>query len=154
VIDRYHRLPVAWQARALGISRDCLYYRSRQPGEADLAFMRRVDELHLEHPFAGSRMLRDMLRLAGIATGCRHVATLMRRMGIEALCRRPNTSRRHPGHPVYPYLLRGLAVTRPNQVWAMDITYVPVNPVFTAPSGSPLSPPWTPLAGPRLTNGG
>ncbi len=86
--------------------------------------MRRIDELHLEHPFAGSRMLRDMLKAEGRHVGSRHVATLMRR--VEAIYRRPNTSKPAPGHKIYPYLLRNLAVTRPNQVWASDITYVPM----------------------------
>ena len=93
---------------------------------ADLAIMRRIDELHLDYPFAGSRMLRDLLRGEGIAIGRELVATMMRRMGIEALYRRPNTSKPAPGHKIYPYLLRGLAVDRPNQVWAMDITYIPM----------------------------
>jgi putative transposase len=88
--------------------------------------MRRMDELHLEHPFAGSRMLRDLLNREGHDVGRRHVATLMRRMGIEAIYRKKNTSRAHPGHRVYPYLLRKLAVDRPNQVWASDITYIPM----------------------------
>ena len=88
--------------------------------------MRRIDELHLEHPFAGSRMLRDLLNGEGFEVGRRHVATLMRRMGIEALYRKPNTSKKHPAHPVFPYLLRGLAIERANQVWAMDITYIPM----------------------------
>ncbi len=126
MIDRSHRLPVTRQAQAFGISRGSVYYRPRPMSDADLALMRRIDELHLEHPFAGSRMLRDLLHQDGVFSGRKHVATLMRRMGIEALYRRPNTSRRHPGHAVYPYLLRGLAVTRPNQVWAMDITYIPM----------------------------
>jgi putative transposase len=126
MIDRAHALPIARQARALSISRTSVYYRPRPVGDADLGLMRRIDELHLEHPFAGSRMLRDLLRREGRSHGRRHVATLMRRMGIEALYRRPFTSRRHPSHPVHPYLLRGLAVTRPNQVWAMDITYIPM----------------------------
>ncbi len=93
---------------------------------ADLAIMRRIDELHLDYPFAGSRMLRDLLRGEGIAIGRERVATMMRRMGIEALYRRPNTSKPAAGHKIYPYLLRGLAVERPNQVWAMDITYIPM----------------------------
>src|SRR5207237_9374344 len=92
----------------------------------DLAIMRRIDELHLDYPFAGNRMLRDMLCREGVEIGRRHVATLMKRMGIEALYRRPNTSKPAPGHKVYPYLLRGLKVERPNQVWAMDITYIPM----------------------------
>jgi len=85
-----------------------------------------MDELHLEHPFAGSRMLRSMLRREGRTSGRRHVATLMRRMGIAALYRKYSTSRRAPGQTIYPYLLRGLAVTHSNQVWAMDITYLPM----------------------------
>jgi putative transposase len=88
--------------------------------------MRRIDELHLEFPFAGSRMLRDLLNQEGIEIGRRHVATLMKRMGIEALYRKPNTSKPAPGHKIYPYLLRGVRVDRPNQAWAMDITYVPM----------------------------
>jgi putative transposase len=88
--------------------------------------MRRMDELHLEYPFAGSRMLRDLLVADGFTVGRLHVATLMKRMGIEALYRKPNTSKPAPGHQVYPYLLRKLPITRPNQVWAMDITYIRV----------------------------
>ena len=126
MIDRSHALPVVRQAQTLGLSRSSVYYRPRPVNEVDLGLMRRIDELHLEYPFLGSRMLRDLLRREGRAVERRHVATLLRRRGIEALYRKPSTSRRHPGHPVHPYLLRGLAVTRPNQVWAMDITYVPM----------------------------
>jgi putative transposase len=126
MIDRRHRLPVCKQAKALRLSRSSLYYRPRPVSEASLRLMRRIDELHLERPFAGSRMLRDMLRREGFLCGRRHVSTLMGRMGVEALCRKPGSSRRHPAHPVYPYLLRGLTVDRPNQVWAMDITYIPM----------------------------
>lgn len=121
MIDRSHKLPLTRQAKALGICRGSIYYRSRPVSDADLALMRRIDELHLEYPFAGSRMMRDLLRREGAVAGRRHVGTLMRRMGIEALYRKRNTSRRHPCHPVYPYLLRGLKVTRPNQVWAADV---------------------------------
>ncbi len=88
--------------------------------------MRRIDRLHMDFPFAGSRMMRDLLRAEGVGIGRRHVATLMRRMGIEALYRRPNTSKPAPGHKIFPYLLRGLTIDRPNQVWAMDITYIPM----------------------------
>ena len=130
MIDRTHPLPVTRQAEILNISRGSVYYLPKPMSEADLALMRRIDELHLECPFAGARMLRDLLRQDGIHVGRKHVATLMRRMGIEALYRKPNTSRKHPGHPVYPYLLRHLAVTRPNQVWAMDITYIPMRKGF------------------------
>ena len=126
MIDRDHKLPLARQAKAVGISRGSIYYRPRPVGEAGLGLMRRIDELHLEYPFAGSRMMRGLLRQEGLSSGRRHIATLMRRMGIDALYRKPNTSRRRPGHTVYPYLLRGLEVSRPNQVWAMDITYIPM----------------------------
>ena len=126
MIDRDHKLPLARQAKAVGISRGSIYYRPRPVGEAGLGLMRRINELHLEYPFAGSRMMRGLLRQEGLSCGRRHIATLMRRMGIEALYRKPNASRRRPGHMVYPYLLRGLEVSRPNQVWAMDITYIPM----------------------------
>ena len=126
MIDREHDLPITGQAKALGISRGSVYYLPRPVPAADLAAMRRMDEMHLEFPFAGSRMLRDLLNREGIQIGRRHVATLMKRMGIEALYRRPNTSKPAPGHRIYPYLLRGMTIDRPNQVWAMDITYVPM----------------------------
>jgi putative transposase len=126
MIDRAHDLPIAKQARALSISRGSVYYLPRPVSEADLAIMRRLDRLHLECPFAGSRMLCDLLAAEGCKIGRRHVKTLMRRMGIEALYRRPRTTQPEPGHKIYPYLLRGLEITRPNQVWAMDITYIPM----------------------------
>ena len=126
MIDRTHALPITRQASVLGISRGSVYYRRRPVSEEDLDLMRRIDRLHLEHPFAGSRMLRDLLGQDGLPVGRKHVATLMRRMGIEALYRKPNTSRWHPRHPVYPYLLRHLTIDRSNQVWAMDITYIPM----------------------------
>jgi putative transposase len=126
MIDRDHDLAITKQAEALNISRGSVYYLPRPVSAADLALMRRIDELHLEFPFAGSRMLRDLLAAEGSRSGRRHVATLMKRMGIEALYRRPRTTKPEPGHKIYPYLLRGVAVTRPNQVWAMDITYIPM----------------------------
>jgi putative transposase len=126
MIDRDHELSVSRQAKTLGISRGSVYYLPRPTLNADLALMRRIDELHLEYPFAGSRMLKGLLRAEGHEVGRLHVSTLMKKMAIEALYRRPNTSKPAPGHKVYPYLLRNLAVTRPNQVWAMDITYVPM----------------------------
>ena len=130
MIDRQHDLPITKQAEALGISRSSVYYLPRPVPVADLALMRRMDELHLDLPFAGSRMLRDLLNAEGAKIGRRHVATLMRRMGIEAIYRRPNTSKSAPGHKVYPYLLRDLPVTRPDQVWAMDLTYIPMKRGF------------------------
>jgi putative transposase len=126
MIDRGHDLPISKQAEVLRISRGSVYYLPRPVPEADLAIMRRLDRLHLEFPFAGSRMLRGLLVAEGCKIGRRHVKTLMQRMGIEALYRRPRTTKPEPGHKVYPYLLRGMAVTRPNQVWAMDITYIPM----------------------------
>ena len=126
MIDRSHELPLTRQAEVLKLSRSGLYYRPRLVSPADLGIMRRIDELHLDYPFAGSRMLRDLLRGEGIAIGRQHVATLMRRMGIEAIYRRPNTSKPAPGHKIYPYLLRSVSIGRPNQVWAMDITYIPM----------------------------
>jgi len=126
MIEREHELPLTRQAAILKLSRGSLYYRPRPVTPADLAVMRRIDELHLDSPFAGSRMLRDLLRGEGIAIGRQRVATMMKRMGIAAIYRRPNTSKPAPGHEIYPYLLRSLAVERPNQVWAMDITYIPM----------------------------
>jgi putative transposase len=118
MIDRNHALALGTQARLLGIARSTVYREPRPVPTADLVVMRRIDELHLDYPFAGSRMLRSMLANEGISIGRTHVRTLMRRMGIEALYRRPRTSKPAPGHRIYPYLLRDVAVTRPNQVWA------------------------------------
>ena len=126
MIDRAHDLPLASQAAALNISRGILYYVPAVVSAEDLALMRRIDELHLELPFAGSRMLRDLLSAEGSKIGRRHVATLMRKMGLEAVYRRPNTSKPAPGHRIYPYLLRDVQIDRPNQVWASDITYIPM----------------------------
>ena len=126
MIDRAHDLPLGRQAELLKLSRSGLYYEPRPLPPAELAIMRRIDELHLDYPFAGSRMLRDLLRAEGVSIGRTLVTTMMRRMGIEALYRRPNTSKPEPGHKIFPYLLRGLKIDRPNQVWAMDITYIPM----------------------------
>ena len=126
MIDRGNVLPLTRQVSLLRLSRSSVYYLPRPVPPARLAIMRRIDEVHLDHPFAGSRMLRDLLRAEGIMIGRLAVATLMRRMGIEALYRRPSTSKPSPGHKIYPYLLRNLVVDRPNQVWAMDITYIPM----------------------------
>ena len=144
MIDRSHDLSITSQAKALNISRSSVYYLPRAVPAADLAIMRRMDQLHLDFPFAGSRMLRDLLNAEGVEIGRRHVATLMKRMGIEAIYRRPDTSKPAPGHKIYPCLLRNLPITSPDQVpqvargtrcvavgsargrWAMDITYVPM----------------------------
>ena len=126
MIDRDHDLPLVRQAELLRLSRGSLYYHPRVVSTGDLAIMRRIDELHLDYPFAGSRMLRDLLRGESVAIGRERVASMMRRIGIEALYRRPHTSKPADGHKIYPYLLRGLVVERANQVWAMDITYIPM----------------------------
>jgi putative transposase len=130
MIDRTHLLPITHQAKNLGIARSTVYALPRPVSERDLELMKHIDRLHLEMPFAGSRMLRDLLALAGIHVGRKHVRTLMKRMGIEALYRKPRTTRKHPHHPVYPYLLRGLTIDRPNQVFTMDITYIPMERGF------------------------
>lgn len=126
MIDRTHELSVKRQAALLGISRGSVCYQPREVPETELVLMRRIDELHLDYQFAGSRMLRDLLAGEGLHVGRLHVSTLMKRMDVEALYRKPNTSKPEPGHKIYRYLLRKRAVTRPNQVWAIDITCVPM----------------------------
>ena len=126
MIDREHALPISKQTKVLRISRGSVYYLPRPVSASDLEVMLRLDRLHLEHPFAGSRMLHGLLIAENYKIGRRHVKTLMRRMGIEALYRRPRTTKPTPGHKIYPYLLRAMEITQPNQVWAMDITYIPM----------------------------
>jgi putative transposase len=123
MIDPAHRLPVCRQAELLEISRSNVYYLARPVADADLVLMRRIDELHLNHPFAGARMLRDLLKLEGLKVGRKHVGALMDRMGIAAIYRKHNTSAPHPAHRIYPYLLKHLTIDRPNQVWCTDLTY-------------------------------
>lgn len=130
MIDSKHELAVLRQAELLELSRSNVYYLPRALPQADLALMRRIDELHLNFPFAGSRMLRDLLRLEGFVVGRKHVRTLMAKIGITAIYRRRNTSAPHPAHRIYPYLLRELTVDRPNQVWAADISYIPMKRGF------------------------
>ena len=130
MIDPTHELPIVRQTQLLDLARSTAYYQPQPTSEADLALRRRIDELHLEHPFAGSRMLRDLLNREGFEIGRKHVATLMRKMGIEALYQRPRTSGRDRQHPVFPYLLREMTIDRPNQVWAMDTTYIPMRRGF------------------------
>ncbi|MEC5218958.1 putative transposase [Actimicrobium sp. GrIS 1.19] len=130
MIDRTHDLPVVKQCKILSLSRSTAYYKPHETSQNDLALMRRIDELHLDYPFAGSRMLRDLLHRDGFPVGRKHVATLMKKMRIVALYKKPNTSRRHPAHLVYPYLLRHMEITRPNHVFAADITYIPMKRGF------------------------
>lgn len=130
MIDPEHPLPVSRQAEALGIARSTVYYKAVPLSAEDEAILRRLDALHLEFPFAGSRKLRLFLHEEGIEIGRRHVTTLMRLAGIEPLYRQPRTTKRNAAHAVFPYRLRGLAIVRPNQVWAMDITYIPMKQGF------------------------
>ena len=124
--DATHALPISRQAQLAGISRGSVYYVPQSVGAADLALRRRLDAIHLAHPFMGARRLRDQLNREGCDVGRTHVGTLMKRMGMAALYRKPGTSTKHPGHDVYPYLLRGLTINRANQVWALDTTYIPM----------------------------
>jgi putative transposase len=130
MIDKKHDLSVVKQAKLLGLARSTIYYEARSVSAADLALMRRMDELHLLYPFAGSRMLAGLLQGEGHSIGRLHVRTLMRKMGLEALYRRPNTTKRNASHKIYPYLLRDLPITKANQVWATDITYIPMKQGF------------------------
>lgn len=130
MIDRSSKLSIKRQCALLGLPRSTAYYKAAELSDADHTLMRRIDELHLQYPFAGSRMLRDMLRQAGYTIGRRHVRTLMRKMGIDAVYRKPNTSRKREGNQVYPYLLRDLPIVRSNQTWAADITYIPMRRGF------------------------
>lgn len=126
MIDPEHALSITRQVRLLGLSRSSFYYEPRPVSDNDLALMLRIDKLHLGYPFAGARMLRDMLWQEDVHVGRRHVGTLMKRMGIEALYRKPRTTKPGEGHQIYPYLLRGMRIDQPNHVWAMDITYIPM----------------------------
>jgi len=146
MIDREHELSITKQAEILKISRGSVYYLPRPVSSADLAIMRRLDQLHLEFPFAGSRMLLGLLAAEGCKIGRRHVKTLMPRMGIEALYRRPRTTKPEPGRKIYPYLLPGLAITRPNQVWAMSRQcncIALTSPTFRWRAASCISPPYS-----------
>lgn len=126
MIVRQSGIPIRRQCQLLGLSRSTLYYRPAPASPADLALMRRLDELHLEHPFLGARKLARMLQHDGANVGRCHIGSLMRLMGIEAIYAKKRTSAAHPGNKIFPYLLAGLAIERSNQVWAADITYLPM----------------------------
>lgn len=126
MIDRGHPLPLTRQSEILQLSRSSLYYEAVPINDRDLDMMRRIDEIHLKYPFMGSRSIRDQLQGMGYQVGRGHVSTLMKKMGIAALYQKPRLSKPHPAHTVYPYLLRGLEITRANHVWAADITYLPM----------------------------
>jgi putative transposase len=126
MIDKEHPLPLTRQSKILELSRSSLYYEAMPISARDLELMRVIDELHLKHPYMGSRSIRDQLQDMGHKVGRQHVSTLMGKMGIAALYRKPRLSKPHPDHKVYPYLLRGMEITKANHVWAADITYLPM----------------------------
>jgi putative transposase len=126
MIDRDTPLSLLRQCELLGLNRTSLYYQPEPISEADRQLMRRLDELHLTHPFLGARRLAHLLQREGVDVGRRHVGTLMALMGIEAIYRKKRTSLPAKGHRIYPYLLREVVIERPNQVWATDVTYLPM----------------------------
>ena len=130
MIDRNHRLPIARQARLLGLSASSVYYQPVASAERDLALMAAIDEIHTELPFYGSRRIRGELLARGLACGRGHLATLMRRMGITAIAPKRRTSRPAPGHKLYPYLLCDLEISEAGQVWCADVTYLPMRRGF------------------------
>lgn len=130
MIQPEHELPIVRQCELIALAPSTFYYKPEPISEGDLKLMFRIDQLHLEMPFAGARMLRDKLRAEGFPIGRKHAATLMRRMGIEALYRKPNLSKKHPKNKIYPYLLRGLTIERANHVWCADISYIPMRHGF------------------------
>ena len=126
MIDRGHKLPLTRQSQILELSRSSLYYKAVPISPQDMEIMKQIDKIHLTYPFMGSRSIRDELQGEGYEIGRDHVRTLMKRMRIEALYRKPRLSAPHPEHRIYPHLLRGMEITRANQVWAADITYIPM----------------------------
>jgi putative transposase len=126
MIDKEHQLPITRQCHILQLNRSSVYYMPHPLSDTDRELMRFIDEIHLEEPYLGSRGMKSTLRLRGHKTGRIHVRTLMRKMGIEALYKKPRLSKPHPGHATYPYLLRGLDITKANSVWCSDITYIPM----------------------------
>jgi len=130
MIDRNGKLSISRQAKLLGINRGSVFYLPQGVNETELALMRQIDQKHLEHPFLGARQLVRQSRRLGFKVGRLHVRTLMLRMGIRAMAPQPGSSKPAPGHKVYPYLLRNVAVVRANQVWALDTTYIPMRQGF------------------------
>ena len=126
MIDRMHSLPVTRQCQLLDLNRSSVYYQPVGVSDEDLRLMRLIDEIHLNRPFYGSRRVRDNLEDLGHTVNRKKVQLLMRQMGIAALYPKANTSRPGKGHKIYPYLLKGLTIDRPNQVWATDISYIPM----------------------------
>ncbi len=126
MIDMEHKLPITKQCKILELSRSSIYYEPTPVSDKDRELMRLIDEIHLEEPYLGSRRIKSILKRKGYKVGRIHVRTLMRKMGIEALYKKPRLSKPHPGHKIYPYLLRGLDITEANSVWCSDITYIPM----------------------------
>jgi putative transposase len=126
MINREHSVPVKHQCRILNLSRSGIYYLPVPVSDRDRELMNLVDRIHLEEPYLGTRGIRNELWNKGYTIGRSHVRTLMRKMGIEALYQRPRLSKPHPGHTIYPYLLRGVTITEANKAWASDITYIPM----------------------------
>lgn len=130
MISAEHDLPIVRQCEIIALAPSTFYHKPEPVSEADMKIMLRLDQLHLEMPFVGARMLRNKLREDGYRIGRKHAATLMRRMGLEALYRKPRLSKKHPKHKIYPYLLRGLTIERANHVWCTDISYIPMRRGF------------------------
>jgi putative transposase len=126
MIEPGHALPLIQQSRILELSRSSLYYNAAPSSERDLELMRLIDEIHLKYPFYGSRRMRNELRDIGHDVGRGHTSSLMKKMGIRALYQKPRLSAPHPDHKIYPYLLRGVEISRANHCWAADITYLPM----------------------------
>lgn len=126
LVEPHGEISMRRQCELLGVSRSSLYYEPVKPDSEELALMRRVDELHLEHPFFGSRLMTRTLKAEGFEVNRKRIQRLMRVMGLESVAPKPNTSKPAPEHPVFPYLLRNLKITRVNQAWASDITYIPM----------------------------
>jgi len=126
MIDRTHELSVSRQCQLLEIGRSSYYYQAVPVSQADVDLMRLIDEIHLKYPFYGSRKIREELKDRGFKVGRGHVRTLMWKMGIEALYQKPRLSEPHPGHKIYPYLLRNMEITQANEVWVADICYLPM----------------------------
>ena len=130
MINKKHALPIKRQCKILDLSRSSLYYKQVRISQDTLTIMSLIDEIHLRYPFYGSRRIRDELLDNGFHLSRGRVSSLMKKMGIEALYRKPRLSKPHPGHRVYPYLLRGMTIDRANQAWAIDITYIPLSKGF------------------------
>jgi len=126
MIQVQEQISLRRQCELLAVGRSGLYYEPVGTSAEELALMRRIDEIHLEWPFYGSRKLCESLRNEGTVVNRKRMQRLMRLMGLESVAPKPDTSKPHPEHPVFPYLLRNLVISQPNQVWATDITYIPM----------------------------